>query len=173
VSNPAKLYFRAWHKPEAVFKLLDWRPPNRGQEYAKLVEACRQPEASSQLSHQDEINERQERKSQNPEASTNGEFASKHRMELAEEALALFYEAREIIGFARSPAYYASESAARKPALNETPDQKRIRDDAFVTLERLNRHGETFKRIHALRFRFRAQFGVGAVAPFEDFSAFC
>jgi hypothetical protein len=95
------------------------------------------------------------------------EFVGKRRMELAEEVLALFYQAKEVIAFMRFPAGYASESSSRNPQPDETPEQKGIRDDAFVTVERYNKHSDVFSRIHTLRYRFMAQFGKDATAPFD------
>lgn len=94
------------------------------------------------------------------------ELVGKRRMELAEEVLALFYQAKDIIAFVRFPAGYAAESADRKPEPHEKPEQKRIRDDAFVTRERFNKNSEVFSRIHALRYRFMAQFGKDTGVPF-------
>ena len=96
------------------------------------------------------------------------ELFVKRRMELAEEVLALFYQAKDIIAFIRFPAGYANESSARKAEPKETSEQKRIRDDAYVTHERFNKNSEVFSRIHALRYRFMAQFGKDAGAPFDQ-----
>lgn len=96
------------------------------------------------------------------------ELVGKRRIELAEEVLALFYQAKDIIAFMRFPVGYSDESSSRKADPRETPEQKRIRDDAFVTLERFNKHSDVFGRIHALRYRFMAQFGRDAVAPFDE-----
>jgi hypothetical protein len=59
------------------------------------------------------------------------EYVGKRRIELAEEVLALFYQ-------------------------------------AYVLIERYNRHIEVFSRIHALRYRFMAQFGTDSSAPFDE-----
>jgi hypothetical protein len=99
------------------------------------------------------------------------EVIGKRRMELAEEVLALFYQAKDIIASIRFPAGYTSESSTRKAEPRETPDQKRICDDAFLTFERMSKQGEVFSRIQALRYRFVAHFGKDAVAPFDQLTS--
>lgn len=96
------------------------------------------------------------------------EFVGKRRMELAEEVLSLFYQARDIIEAIRSPFGYGGEGESRKPGPNEAPEHKQSLDRAFVLIERYNRHTEIFSRIHALRYRFMAQFGATASKPFDD-----
>lgn len=96
------------------------------------------------------------------------EFVGKRQMELAEEVLALFYQARDIIRAIRSPFGYEGEGTTRKPAPNERPEDKEALDHAYSLIERYNKHVETFSRIHALRYRFMAQMGVEAARPFTD-----
>ena len=99
------------------------------------------------------------------------EFIGKRRMELAEEVLALFYQARDVIQAIRSPFGYVGEGETRKPAPNERPEDKDALDQAFVIVERYNRHIETFSRIQALRYRFMAQLGVDAATPFNELNS--
>lgn len=96
------------------------------------------------------------------------EFVGKRRMELAEEVLALFYQARDIIESIRNPGGFGGEGQTRKPGPRETPEDKKALDGAYVLVERYNQHLEMFSRIHALRYRFIAQFGLAAVKPFDD-----
>ncbi len=150
------------------FLYVDWRPAERGREYPKLIAACRRPETWLQPTSDAQLPKPPEPQMPGTPGSQHGELIGKHRMELAEEALALSYQAREIIGSARSFLVHSSECATRKAAPDETPEQKRIRDEAFVTLDRLNRASETFKQIDALRCRFKAQFGPDMIAPFDE-----
>jgi hypothetical protein len=96
------------------------------------------------------------------------EFVGKRRIELAEEVLALFYQAKDVIGWIRFPAGPTGESSTRKSETVETPHQKQIRDEAYVISKRLNEHSELFSRIRTLRYRFMAQFGKDASVPFDD-----
>lgn len=152
----------------AQFLYINWHTADCGKEYAKLLEACRQPATWPQSPENAGLPKQLDSPLPNPLASSEHEFVGKHRFELAEEALALFYQAKEIIESARAPAYFAGECASRKAASDESPEQKKIRDDAFVVLDRLKQNGEIFNRIQALRYRFMAQFGAGAVAPFDE-----
>lgn len=98
------------------------------------------------------------------------EFVWKRRVELAEETLSLFYQARDIIDILRSPFSYEGEGTTRKPGPNEKQEHKESLDQAYVLIERYNRHIEVFSSIHTLRYRFMAQFGIKASKPFEDFN---
>ncbi len=101
------------------------------------------------------------------------EFLGRRRIELAEEGLALFYQAKSVIEFMRSPAGYAGEGSTRKRESKETPKQQQIRDDAYVIYERYNMHAAVFGRIFTLRYRFIAQFGKDADAPFAGLKSVC
>ncbi len=96
------------------------------------------------------------------------EFIGKRRIELAEEVLALFYQARDAIKFMRSPLGYEGEGNTRKPRPNENPENKDDLDQAFVLIERYNKQTELFSHLHALRYRFMARFGAEASKPFDD-----
>jgi len=96
------------------------------------------------------------------------EFRGKRQIELAEETLALFYEAREAITNARSCLGFASEGKTREPVDGETAAEKSARDAAYAIFERLQPHEELFSKLHAMRYRFMARFGVGAGAPFDE-----
>jgi len=95
------------------------------------------------------------------------EFVGKRRIELAEEVLALFYQAKDVIGWMRFPAGFVGESSTRKPESGETPAQKQIRDARYVVSKRYNEHNELFSRVRALRYRFMAQFGKDTSVPFD------
>ena len=96
------------------------------------------------------------------------EYIGKKRHELAEEILALFYEARDVIRSIRNPFGYAGEGSTRNAGVNETPEQKDINDRAFVVIERYNKNRELFNKIHSMRYRYMAQFGEESANPFID-----
>ncbi len=98
------------------------------------------------------------------------EHVGKRRMELAEEVLALFYQARDVIHAMRSPFGFGGEGTTRKADSNESPEDKEALDQAYVVVERYNKHLELFSRIHALRYRFMAQIGTTESKPFDDLS---
>jgi hypothetical protein len=96
------------------------------------------------------------------------EFKGKRRIELAEDTLALFYQARDAITAIRSPMSYGGEGSTRKQAENETENQKQARDRAYVVFERFNKHQEVFNKMLSMRYRFMAEIGKDKSAPFEE-----
>lgn len=96
------------------------------------------------------------------------EYIGKRKLDLAEEVLALFYEARDAIRFIRSPASYSGEGRTRNAAPNETPEEKRINDNAYIAFERYNKRLELFNKIRSMRYRYMAQLGKDLSKPFDD-----
>lgn len=96
------------------------------------------------------------------------EHVGKRRIELAEEVLAMFYEARDAIHDVRAPFSFGGEGATRPPGENETSERKKALDSAYVTIERLKRHTELFSKLYSARYRFMASFGEPAGKPFYD-----
>jgi hypothetical protein len=93
------------------------------------------------------------------------EMIGRRRAELAEEVLAGFYQARDIIRAIRSPVGYGGESAGRKVLENEPEHVKRDRDAAYVPITRYERHQAFFSELFAKRYRMRAIFGRAADVP--------
>jgi hypothetical protein len=96
------------------------------------------------------------------------EIKGRRKYELAEEVLSLFYEARDRISAIRSPFGYVEEGETRKKKSNETPDEEKALNNAYVVFERYQKNQETFNRLHALRYRFMAIFGQDKIKPFYD-----
>lgn len=96
------------------------------------------------------------------------EMRAKKRFELAEEVLSLFYEAIDAVAAMRSPVGFIGEGETRKPGSEESPEQKRALDQAYVAIERYHKNQEVFSKIRALRYRFMAIFGSSKVEPFES-----
>ena len=99
------------------------------------------------------------------------ETIGKRRTELAENVLADFYEARDIIQTARSPLSKESEGESRKRADWETKEDSRTLDAYFAVFERLHSKQEFFAKLTARRYRFQAHFGRQASKPYEDLLA--
>lgn len=95
------------------------------------------------------------------------ETIGKRKAELAEQALAAFYEARDVFIWVRSPGMFGREGESRTAAAEETDQQRRDRNTLFVPLERLTRNAELFARIYTLRYSFAAHFGPAAIEPFQ------
>lgn len=96
------------------------------------------------------------------------EFKGKRQIELAEDVLALFYQARDVIIAIRSPLGYGGEGSTREPAENETKEQKKARDNAYVVVERYNKRQEVFNKLLSMRYRFMAQVGKDKAEPFVE-----
>ena len=96
------------------------------------------------------------------------EFRGKRQIELAEDALALFYEAEKALIAMRSPLSFSGEGETRKQGENETPEQKAARDQAFVVYERYKEREQVFNKLLSMRFRFMAQIGKTEAEPFEE-----
>ncbi|MGA2404248.1 MAG: hypothetical protein ABSG91_21505 [Syntrophobacteraceae bacterium] len=96
------------------------------------------------------------------------ESITRKKTELAEAALALFYEAEDAIRMIRYPGSYGSEGSTRKPGPNENLRQKEARDTAHVLIERYLNCKKLFNRIHSIRYRFTVQFGKESTEPFDE-----
>ena len=96
------------------------------------------------------------------------EHKGKRDVELAEDVLTLFYEARDTIKYMRHPFGPASECLDVEKLPNETEAQWQARKDASVVYKRYNDRKDLFNRIYAMRYRFMAQIGSVQAQPFED-----
>lgn len=88
--------------------------------------------------------------------------------ELAEQILAAFYEARDIIEDARSPAGFGDEGSTRRIEPGESESDTRALNSYFRTTERLNAKQEFFGALAAKRHRFVALFGMAGLQPYEE-----
>ncbi|MBN2020826.1 MAG: hypothetical protein JW749_11455 [Sedimentisphaerales bacterium] len=96
------------------------------------------------------------------------EFSGKRRIELAEDVLALFYEARDAINSIRSPLVFQGEGSTRKSQDDEAAHEKQARDKAYVFYERFDKRKEVFSKLHSKRYQFMARFGAEKTKPFDD-----
>jgi len=96
------------------------------------------------------------------------EFRGKRQIELAEEVLSLFYQARDAIEAIRSPLGYSTDGSTRKRAENETPEETGAWDRAYVPIERYEGRREMFSKLQSLRYRFMVQIGKKEAEPFEE-----
>lgn len=96
------------------------------------------------------------------------EHIGKRKLELMEEILALFYESRDAIRFIRSPFGYVGEGSTRNSDPNETPEEKRVNDQAYVAIERYKKHHDLFNKIRSMKYRYMAQLGKDSCKPFDE-----
>ncbi len=95
------------------------------------------------------------------------ETLGRRRMELAEEVLADFYEARDILRWVRSPMAYSHESVERPGRDDDPEDVRQHRDTFYVPLKRISDNAEFFGKMRARRYRVIATFGLEAAKPYE------
>lgn len=89
------------------------------------------------------------------------------RIDLAEQTLGLFYEAREVINGARSALGHAGDSRLVEKCTSEcSGDATGSAKVPLIALRLSQRGSELFSRIRALRYRFAAVFGRAAAEPF-------
>jgi hypothetical protein len=96
---------------------------------------------------------------------------AKRRLELAEEVLALFYEAREAIAFIRNPAEFGGEGRTRQRQENETEEESGALDRAFVVNERYRTQETMFNNLRTKKYRFMATFRGKSHIPFEQITS--
>jgi hypothetical protein len=96
------------------------------------------------------------------------EHRGKREIELAEDVLTLFYEARDAIKFMRHPLSTPDEYSDIEKSPHETDQQWQARRNASVVFRRYNDRLDLFNKIHAMRYRFMAQIGISQAQSFED-----
>lgn len=96
------------------------------------------------------------------------EHSGKRKMELAEDSIALFYEAVDAIKHIRHPASWGGEHLDLEKGDRETNAQFEARKNASVIFYRYNQYQELFSRLYASRYRFMAQIGKDEAGPFNE-----
>jgi hypothetical protein len=90
------------------------------------------------------------------------ELVGRRKTELAEEVLAQFYRARDVLTWARTPATVGETGLARG-GLGVNSHQA-----LSAPIERITDESELFSQLHANRYRFIAYFGERASSAFEE-----
>jgi len=96
------------------------------------------------------------------------EHTGKRQIELAEETLALFYEARDAIAYIRHPFSRGTESDDIERGESESDKNYTARKRANIVFFRYKEHQELFNKIHSMRYRFMAQIGKDDSVPFDE-----
>lgn len=96
------------------------------------------------------------------------EHRGKRNIELAEETLALFYEAKDVIAWIRNPMGFENETDSIEQNSYETKEEFVARKKASIIFIRYNQNKELFNKIQSLRYRFMAQIGREKAKPFDD-----
>ena len=97
------------------------------------------------------------------------EIVERRKAELAEEVLAQFYRARDVLTWARLPDRPVVDSKDEGEALTGKGD--RLHHSLVSPIERLTKESPLFSDLQASRYRFMAYFGEDAAGPFEQISA--
>ncbi len=99
------------------------------------------------------------------------EMVGRRKTELAEEVLAGFYRARDILTWARFPASDDShDGEVDRPGVGPE-DEDVDRSKIFTPVDRLTKESQVFSELQASRYRFMAYFGEEAARPFEEIRA--
>jgi len=92
------------------------------------------------------------------------ELVGRRKAELAEEVLAQFYRARDVLTWARLP----DRPMDLAP---QQDDQDRRHQSHAAPIERLTKESALFSELQASRYRFMAYFGENSAQPFEEIRA--
>jgi hypothetical protein len=96
------------------------------------------------------------------------EHRGTRQIELAEETLALFYEAADAIRYIRNPSSTSSETDEIVRAERESEPQFQARKQASIVFRRYQDRQELFNKLHSMRYRFMSQIGKDEARPFDD-----
>jgi hypothetical protein len=94
--------------------------------------------------------------------------AWKRKTEFAEDVLADFYEARDVIRAARSPATFSEEGKTRPKETWESESDTRTLNSYYATTERLFSKSEFFAQLFSRCYRFLALFGQEGMKPYDE-----
>jgi hypothetical protein len=96
------------------------------------------------------------------------EFVGKRHIELAENVLALFYEAQDAIREIRNPFSFVGEGTTRKRSEHEREEEAEFLDQAYVVFERYQKRERLFAELRSMKYRIMATFGFNAGEPFDE-----
>jgi len=87
------------------------------------------------------------------------EHIGKRQIELAEDTLTLFYQARGVIRDIRCPHGKITEGNTRPKHKHESEDENQLLNEAYVVFERYQKQQDVFNKLLSIRYRFMARFG--------------
>ncbi|WP_426269261.1 hypothetical protein ACN9MB_13610 [Dyella kyungheensis] len=96
------------------------------------------------------------------------EHSGRRQIELAEDTLALFYEAADALRHIRHPASFGYETKDITRHDGERDAEFSARKNASIVFVRTAQYSELFNKLHSMRYRFMAQIGKDQAKPFED-----
>ncbi|MGH7025392.1 MAG: hypothetical protein ACREEB_17635 [Caulobacteraceae bacterium] len=104
------------------------------------------------------------------------ETVGRRKAELAEEVLAQFYRARDILTWARfpvdqGPAALAAPGTTAAGTTGKTAEAVSEERRMYAPVERLAQESQIFSELQASRYRFMAYFGEESSRPFDEVRA--
>jgi len=98
------------------------------------------------------------------------EYIGKRKIEIAETALAAFFEVRDAITYIRNPLTAIGEGNSREKSELETADETRMLNQGYIVVERYNTKTYVFNKFYTIKYRFMAAFGKETDKLFNDTS---
>lgn len=87
------------------------------------------------------------------------EFIGKRKIELAEQALAKFFEVQDAIAYIRNPFSSGTEGQSRQKGPTETAAETELLNRGYIVVERHQLKEQVFAEFNILKYKFMAAFG--------------
>ena len=86
------------------------------------------------------------------------ELKGQREWEVSEQTLALIYECKDNLQFIRSPFGFSGEGQTRIRKPDETEDESKAFDQAYVLIERYEKVKDSFIKLQSIKYKFMAIF---------------
>ena len=96
------------------------------------------------------------------------ELKGQRELDVSEQALALIYECKDNLQIIRSPFGFSGEGQTRKRRPDETKDESKAFDQAYVLIERYEKVKDSFIKLQSIKYKFMAIFGKETAEPFNE-----
>jgi len=96
------------------------------------------------------------------------ELKGQRELDVSEQALALIYECKDNLQFIRGPFSFSGEGQTRKRRPDETKDESKAFDQAYVLIERYEKVRDSFIKLQSMKYKFMAIFGKETAEPFNE-----
>lgn len=87
------------------------------------------------------------------------EFIGKRQIEIAEQALEIFYEVKDAVRFIRNPWLRNGEGDTREKAEGETEEETKLLNKGYIAIERYAKREDTFVKFQSMKYKYMASFG--------------
>lgn len=98
------------------------------------------------------------------------DFVGKRQIEMAEDALRMFYHVRDVVRVMRAPFSFGGEDDDVQPMDGETGERFHWRKTVAPLWKRYRERESLFSDLYALKYGFMARFGNDKGQPFDDIS---